>query len=124
MDGIKTRFFEIALPLAICGGFEAVVRLTLPYGVLLIPVVILGGGIYLTARERRLHRILPSALQRRPQMDWSEIVRKAISLGEATGYLTFAQINDLITEPKAVEPEDIDVLLTTLSNSGINVVDE
>jgi Sigma-70 factor, region 1.1 len=57
-------------------------------------------------------------------MDWSEVVRKAVILGDVTGYLTFDQINDLITEPEKVAPEDIEALLTTLSDNGINVVDE
>jgi hypothetical protein len=39
-------------------------------------------------------------------MDWSEVVGKAAILAEATGYVTFDQLNELISEPQDVEPEE------------------
>ncbi|WP_342712005.1 RNA polymerase sigma factor region1.1 domain-containing protein [Bradyrhizobium sp. B124] len=57
-------------------------------------------------------------------MDWSELVRKAIELGEKTGYVTFDQINDLIEQPAEVEPKDIETLIIALSDRGIDLVNE
>jgi hypothetical protein len=54
-------------------------------------------------------------------MDWSEVIEKAIVLSAGTGYLTFDQVNGLITEPVKAEPEDVEALLTALSDKGINV---
>jgi hypothetical protein len=54
-------------------------------------------------------------------MDWSEVIEKAIVLSAGTGYLTFDQVNGLITEPVKAEPEDVEALLTALSDKGIRV---
>lgn len=54
-------------------------------------------------------------------MDWSEVTEKAIVLSDGTGYLTFDQVNGLITEPTKAEPEDVEALLTALSDNGIHV---
>jgi hypothetical protein len=54
-------------------------------------------------------------------MDWSEVVRKAIILGEAQGYITFNQLDDLVPADK-VQPEEIEALLATLQDRGIDLV--
>ncbi|MBH5387654.1 MULTISPECIES: RNA polymerase sigma factor region1.1 domain-containing protein [Bradyrhizobium] len=56
-------------------------------------------------------------------MDWSEVVRKAAILAEKTGYVTFDQLNELIPSAEA-EPEDIDAILTALSERGIWIEEE
>jgi RNA polymerase primary sigma factor len=56
-------------------------------------------------------------------MDWSEVMRKAEILAEKTGYVTFDQLNELIPSTKA-EPEDIEALLTALSERGIWIAEE
>jgi hypothetical protein len=54
-------------------------------------------------------------------MEWSEIVRQAVILGKAHGYITFDQLNALI--PAAdVSPEQIEALLTILQDRGIDLV--
>lgn len=55
-------------------------------------------------------------------MDWSEVVRKAVILAEKTGYLTFDQLNALI--PSTIAPEDIEAIMTDLSNQGIWIAEE
>jgi RNA polymerase primary sigma factor len=56
-------------------------------------------------------------------MDWSEVVRKAALLAERTGYVTFDQLNALLPSTKA-EPEDIEEILTALSDLGIWIAEE
>lgn len=56
-------------------------------------------------------------------MDWSEVVRKAAILAEKTGYVTFDQLNELIPSTEA-EPEDIEAVLTALSDRGIRIEEE
>ncbi|MCP3466835.1 MULTISPECIES: RNA polymerase sigma factor region1.1 domain-containing protein [unclassified Bradyrhizobium] len=55
-------------------------------------------------------------------MDWSEVVRKAAILAEKTGHITFDQLNELI--PSKMEPEDVEALLTALSEQGIWIAEE
>jgi RNA polymerase primary sigma factor len=55
-------------------------------------------------------------------MDWSELTRKAVILAEKTGYLTFDQLNALI--PSSIEPEDIEAIMTALSDRGIWIAEE
>jgi len=55
-------------------------------------------------------------------MDWSETVRKAAVLAEATGHITFDQLSDLI--PPKTESADIEVLMSALSAQGIWIADE
>jgi RNA polymerase primary sigma factor len=55
-------------------------------------------------------------------MDWSEVVRKAMILAEKAGYLTFDQLNELI--PSSIAPEDIEAIVTDLSNQGIWIAEE
>jgi RNA polymerase primary sigma factor len=54
-------------------------------------------------------------------MEWSEIVRKVIIVGEAQGYVTFDQLNELIPAGD-VRPEEIEALLTILQDRGIDLV--
>ncbi|WP_441258545.1 RNA polymerase sigma factor region1.1 domain-containing protein [Bradyrhizobium sp. 521_C7_N1_3] len=56
-------------------------------------------------------------------MDWSEVVRKAVILAEKTGYVTFDQLNELMPST-TVEPEDIEAVLTALSEQGIWIAEE
>ncbi|MDA9399811.1 RNA polymerase sigma factor region1.1 domain-containing protein [Bradyrhizobium sp. CCBAU 45389] len=56
-------------------------------------------------------------------MDWSEVVRKAAILAEKTGYITFDQLNELMPSTEA-EPEDIEAILTALSERGIWIEEE
>jgi len=56
-------------------------------------------------------------------MDWSEIVRKAALLAEKTGYVTFDQLNELMPSTR-LEPEDIEAILTALSDRGIWIAEE
>jgi hypothetical protein len=57
-------------------------------------------------------------------MDWSQVVKKAVALSDGSGYLTFDQVNGLITEPRKAEPEDVEALLTALNKNGIRVVEK
>jgi hypothetical protein len=43
-------------------------------------------------------------------MDWSETVRKAAIIAEATGHITFDQLNELV--PAKTESEDIEALMS------------
>ncbi|TWB06550.1 RNA polymerase sigma factor region1.1 domain-containing protein [Bradyrhizobium stylosanthis] len=56
-------------------------------------------------------------------MDWSEVVRKAVILAEKTGYVTFDQLNELMPSDEA-EPEDIEALLTALSDRDIRIEED
>jgi len=54
-------------------------------------------------------------------MKLSEVIRRAIELGEGNGTLTFDQLNELI--PSDVEPEDIEVLLSAVRAKNIQIVE-
>jgi len=54
-------------------------------------------------------------------MKLSEVIRKAIELGDANGALTFDQLNELI--PSDLASEDIEALLSALSDKGIQMVE-
>ncbi|MBR0877280.1 hypothetical protein ABIF65_009803 [Bradyrhizobium japonicum] len=56
-------------------------------------------------------------------MDWSEVVRKAVFLAEKTGHVTFDQLNELMPSTR-LEPEDIEAILTALSDRGIWIAEE
>jgi hypothetical protein len=48
-------------------------------------------------------------------MDWSETVRKAAIIAEATGHITFDQLNDPVpprTEPEKIETLKIETLIS------------
>ncbi|MBU6462248.1 MAG: RNA polymerase subunit sigma-70 [Bradyrhizobium sp.] len=55
-------------------------------------------------------------------MDWSETVRKAHALTGVKGYITFDQLHQML--PPNVRSEDLEILLSTLSDNGILVQDE
>jgi len=57
-------------------------------------------------------------------MDWNEVIRQIVALGEATGFVTFDQINGLIPEAQKAGPEDISRLMAALNAKGINIVEE
>jgi hypothetical protein len=64
-------------------------------------------------------------------MPWSDIIRKAIELGRDKGFVTFNELNELwlstVTGPEDVtmiEPEDVETVLTALSDEGINVIED
>ena len=51
------------------------------------------------------------------------IIQKIIELGRQRGFVTFDQLNELL--PSATtKPEDIEAVMTALSDEGINVIDE
>jgi hypothetical protein len=52
----------------------------------------------------------------------AEIIRRAIEIGNPTGTLTFAQLNDLVQSD--LEAEDIEALFSALSEKGIQMVEE
>jgi RNA polymerase primary sigma factor len=55
-------------------------------------------------------------------MDWTEVVRKAVIMAETAGYITFDQLNELI--PHNVEPEDVEAIMTALSDRDIWIAEE
>jgi hypothetical protein len=61
-------------------------------------------------------------------MPRNDIVRKAIALGRDEGFVTFGELNELwlstMTEPEDTEPEDVEAVLTALSNEGIRVIED
>ena len=56
-------------------------------------------------------------------MPRSNIVRKAIALGRDKGFLTFGELNELWPSTMT-EPEDIEAVITALSDEGINVIED
>jgi RNA polymerase primary sigma factor len=56
-------------------------------------------------------------------MPRSDIVRKAIALGRDKGFLTFGELNELWPSTMT-EPEDIEAVITALSDVGINVIED
>jgi RNA polymerase primary sigma factor len=55
-------------------------------------------------------------------MPRSDVVRKAIELARRNGFVTFGEL-DAIWPSAMTEPEDIEAVLTALSDEGINVID-
>jgi RNA polymerase primary sigma factor len=55
-------------------------------------------------------------------MDWSEMIRKAAILAEAKGYITFNELNQIL--PPNLQSEDIENLMSALSDKGIWVQEE
>jgi len=55
-------------------------------------------------------------------MGLSAMIKRAIEIGEQQGFITFDQLNELtlLTATK-IEPEDIEFLMTALSDHGIDV---
>lgn len=55
-------------------------------------------------------------------MPRSDIIRKAIELGRQKGFVTFGELNELLPSTTTA-PEDIEDLMTVLSEEGINVIE-
>ena len=55
-------------------------------------------------------------------MPGSDVVRKAIELGRQKGFLTFGELNELL--PSTTAPEDIEAVMTALSDEGIHVIED
>ncbi|MDH6263995.1 RNA polymerase sigma factor region1.1 domain-containing protein [Bradyrhizobium sp. BR13661] len=56
-------------------------------------------------------------------MQRQKMIQAAIELGRRTGFVTFEQLNQLL--PAAtVEPEDIEAIMSALSNERINLIDD
>jgi len=55
-------------------------------------------------------------------MELQDLIRRAIEIGKRTGFITFDQLNELF--PKEGSAEDIEVLMSALSDEGIHVTDE
>jgi RNA polymerase primary sigma factor len=56
-------------------------------------------------------------------MEMQNMIRRAIEIGQRTGFITFDQLNELL-HTERIEPEDIETLLGALSAEGIHVIDE
>jgi hypothetical protein len=55
-------------------------------------------------------------------MDLSSIIRRAIEIGDQHGFITFDQINELVSSSAhRFDPEDIETLLEALVARGIHV---
>jgi hypothetical protein len=55
-------------------------------------------------------------------LDLSAIIRRAIEIGDQHGFITFHQINELMSSSAhRFEPEAIEALLDALSDRGIDV---
>jgi hypothetical protein len=52
-------------------------------------------------------------------MELREIIQRAIKIGDQAGFITFGQLNELC--PTARDPQDIEALMTALSEAGIHV---
>jgi Sigma-70 factor, region 1.1 len=78
-----------------------------------------GRGLF-SARKPRFPRPLVRALFLESAMKLSEVILRAIELGEMNGTLTFDQLNELLP---ALEPEDIEVVLSALSAKDIHIID-
>ena len=52
-------------------------------------------------------------------MELREMIRRAIEIANQTGFVTFDQLNELY--PIARDPQDIEALMTALSEAGIHV---
>src|SRR5437763_16841740 len=55
-------------------------------------------------------------------MKLQTIIETAIEIGKRTGFITFDQLSELF--PKEGSAEDIDALISALSDEGIHVTDE
>lgn len=55
-------------------------------------------------------------------MERQAMIRKVIEIGQRTGFVTFDQVNGIF--PATGDPEDIEALLTALSEAGIELTDQ
>jgi Sigma-70 factor, region 1.1 len=56
-------------------------------------------------------------------MPWSDIIGKAIKFGRQKGFVTFGELNELLPSTTTA-PEDIEALLSALSDEGIDVIED
>jgi hypothetical protein len=56
-------------------------------------------------------------------MRLDEVIKKAIQIGRAAGFITFDQINELCDAEPKFGPEEIEALFAALSEERINVTD-
>lgn len=56
-------------------------------------------------------------------MSQRDIIRKIIEFGRPRGFVTFDQLNKLLPSTEAM-PEDIEAIMMTLSDEGINVIED
>jgi hypothetical protein len=56
-------------------------------------------------------------------MGISEIIRRAIEIGERNGKVTFDDLNALC-DAREIQPEDIERVLNALDQAGISVEDQ
>jgi len=56
-------------------------------------------------------------------MGLQEIIRKAIEIGNRTGFITFDQLNE-ICDGNSLGPEDVEAVMVALSEAEINVTDD
>jgi hypothetical protein len=57
-------------------------------------------------------------------MRLEEIIQKAIEIGNQTGFITFGQLNELWDGGSKLKPDEIEALMSALSDEGINITDE
>jgi hypothetical protein len=56
-------------------------------------------------------------------MKLAELIRQAIVIAQPTGTVTFDQLNEMVPSDQT-EPEDIEALLSTLSDADIQLVEQ
>jgi hypothetical protein len=56
-------------------------------------------------------------------MKLAELIRQAIAIAEPTGTITFDQLDELVPSDQT-EPEDIEALLSALSDADIQLVEQ
>jgi Sigma-70 factor, region 1.1 len=74
------------------------------------------------AASRFLFPFIGGAISGAQHMERSEILRKVIVIAEATGRITFDQLNELL--PARAEPEDVEWLMSALSDREIWIAEE
>ncbi|MGJ4887024.1 RNA polymerase sigma factor region1.1 domain-containing protein [Bradyrhizobium sp. HKCCYLRH3099] len=55
-------------------------------------------------------------------MQLSDIIRRAIEIGERKGFVTFDELNEIC--PATCAPEDIEQVMEALSDAGIRVEED
>ena len=56
-------------------------------------------------------------------MNLQAIIRAATEIGDRSGFITFDQLNELLSPADRFEAEDIEVVLEAMSARGINVTE-
>ena len=55
-------------------------------------------------------------------MPRGDIIRRVIEFGRQRGFVTFGELNELL--PSTTAPEDIEAVMTALSDEGIHVIED